>query len=117
MNINNNTLRLTSADVIKKRFRRSKPLDVESVRRQKAVKALQHARVVFNDGNGAHARSPAWQTPQRYAKSNARRSFLDACPTQAKRRHFCTGASINLTGPTGPPFPASSRLAADSIFR
>jgi hypothetical protein len=54
MNINEKTLRLASGGVAKKGFCRRKLLDAISVRQQKAVETLQHAWIVFNDGDGAH---------------------------------------------------------------
>jgi hypothetical protein len=55
MNINEKALRLASGDVVQKRFCRGKPLDAESVRQQKAIKALQHAWIVFDDSDDMHA--------------------------------------------------------------
>jgi hypothetical protein len=55
MNINEKTRRLASGDVVKKRFCRRKLHDAISVRRQEAIETLQHAWIVFNDSDGAHA--------------------------------------------------------------
>src|SRR6266508_1126677 len=54
MNVQEETICLTFGDVIEKQFSRCKCLDTESVRRQKAVKTLQHARIVINKCYGSH---------------------------------------------------------------
>src|SRR6266849_1090710 len=55
MNVQKKAVHLIICNTIKKGFRRCKRPNTETVRRQKPLEALQHARIVFNDSYGAHA--------------------------------------------------------------
>src|SRR5436309_190202 len=95
MNVQKKAVHLTICNAIKKGFRRCKRPNTETVRRQKPLEALQHARIVFNDSYGAHAiarpdklaaKVLCYLTPQ---EKPIPRTFCDFCNRNAMQNLAC----------------------------
>jgi hypothetical protein len=120
MDVDNEAFRFACSDIVQKGFCRRKPLHAESMRRQEADKALQHAWVVFNDGNGMHAianpESFAGDSTQSFSICEDTTSQLNAFPELYAYRIYRKASAGDLPAlQTTLPQRAQRRYAKSNV--